>query len=892
MKRKILAGILTLTLTVPVNVFASEQRAEFNSEEYELAQNIMDKLEILEYSEGNLQDVISRVDFAVYLARLLKVNEYEMPNVTYYTDMPIDHYGLKCVNYLTEMGAFDGFGNSEFKPDDPISPIDAAKVIFNVLGYRTYATLMGGYTKAYYDLADDTELLKGFSACDNITRKELTVLLLRAGLTNIAQISSLEGENITFQSEDSETVFERYWDIYEEEGVVITAGDVSLSDKVKGKDGYVTLNDEIYRYEAQNADAILGRYVRALTERPDNGTEKLLYATVNTRKTEETYVTAKDIESYADFELKYIVDEKSDKCKVATDAKVVYNGSLAEYGVESIINNLKKGDIYLIDVTRDNLADTVIINEYETYVVGYIDKENEIIYDELTNMAVLNLENYTHKKFFSVGGGELNMDAVAKGAIINVKESNGTYADIYISNATVSGKVLGMYSDEEGLHLKIDDTEYTFDENYTSYGTWFENGVFKGRVGESFTFKLDMFGEIAYISGYSSDTKQIGYIIDIKTVHEADEYVKIKVIKSDGGIATYQTAEKTEVDGIKYKNVDAIANAIANGDGKVIGYKANEDGKITFIDTTYKSEKENDNSLTLVNPVERESWEPADSRYPGCRQWFKANQSYSGIIMASTSTVVFVVPEDASQKDEDYYGIVNWSTFEDGRQRKCASYKFGEENFFDDVIVEFDESGAEVSLIADLFVINGITQELNADDEVVYRLDGFVKGKQTSYVLEEICMKKNFKNEANSKKYTDAGQLSPGSIAQLTINSQGKVSGMRLLVDYNAGVDAQPDFANNANYGLASSSYRIVRLFCNDRKAEGLECSYFEGGVTTWKSLNSNPTVTVVDTSKKKDMVSTGTLDDILTFKLAGYKTYPLYAFAYRYQLRDVIVYK
>lgn len=877
---------------IPSLAFASEKRANFKPEEIELAQNIMNDLEILEYSEGNQQDIISRVDFAVYLARLFKINEYELSDITYYTDVSLEHYGLSSINYLTEMGAFDGYGDSEFRPDEPITPIDAAKVIFNILGYRTYASLMGGYKKAYSDLADDTGLLDGFESCNNITRNEMTVLLFRAGLTNMADISQVKGNNITFQSKDSETVFEKYWDIYEKEGVVTTAGDISMIDYQKGKDGYLTLNNEIYYYE-NNAENLLGRYVWAITFESSDSKNEIIYAVVDLKETNEKYIKAENIENYVNYSINYLGENnRVNKAKIATDARIIYNGTVAEYDISKIINNLEKGDIYLIDVTDDEYADTVIINEYKTYVVGYIDRENEIIYDELSNTQILNLEKYDHKKFFSIGGGELTIDAIAKGAVINVKESVGLYADIYISNASVTGKVTDIFTQDDELYLKVNDTEYKFDKNYISYGSWFENGVFKGRAGESFTFMLDMFGDIAYISGYASDTKQIGYIIDIKTVSESEEYVKIKLLKSDGSISTYQTELKVEIDGIKYKNVASIENAIYNGDGKIIGYKVNSDGKITFIDTTYKGERENDNSLVLVTPLERESWEPADSRYPGCRQWFKANQSYSGVIMASTSTVIFGVPEDSEQKDDDYFSILNWSTFEDGRQRKCQSYKFGKDNFFDDVVIEFDDSGASVSTIADMFVINGITQELNIDDEVVYRLDGFVKGKQTSYLVEEICMKRNFSNEANTKKYTAVNQLAPGSIVQLAINSQGRVNGMRLLVDYNESADVLPDFANNANYGLASNSYRVVRLFCNNRTNEGIQCSYFEGGVTTWKSLNSNPTVTIVDTSKSKDIVSVGTIDDIMTFKMAGYQIKPMYAFAYRFQLRDIIVYK
>ena len=894
MKQRIFAGMIALTMMLPIPVFASDNRAQLDAVECELAQNVLDKLEVLEYSKDNFNDVISRVDFAIFLARLLKVNEYELTDVTYYTDLSADHYALKCVNYLTEIGAFDGCGDSEFRPDDPISPIEAAKVIFNVLGYRTYASLTGGYPKAYYELSDMTGLLKGFSGCENITRNELTVLLLRAGLTNTNEISAIEGKNITFESENSRTLFEKYWDIYEIEGVVTTVGDITLSDTLYARDGYLTLNGESYAYGEINPEEFLGRYITALTVKSDTEEDTFLYGVVNNRKTNEIYIEADKVESYNEYNVYYSADEKQKRAKIATDAKFIYNGTLAEYGISDKINNLDKGDIYLIDVTDDEYADTVIINEYKTYVVGYIDRENETIYDELSKTAVINLENYTHKKFYGVGGGELTMNSVSKGAVINVKESNGTYADIYVSSAMITGKVMNVYTDEltGKLCVKLDEENYAFDKNYTTYGTWFENGVFKGRVGESFSFYLDMFGEIAYVGGYSTDSKLVGYIIDIKLVEDVEEFVKIKLLKADGGIESFQTAEKTEVDGTKYKSAAAIDNAISNGDGKVIVYKLNDDNEITFIDTSYtNSERETKASLYLATPKELAAEEVTwDSN--GRRQWFRSNQSYGRVIIPSTSTVVFVVPEDANEKRDEFYSTINWSSFEDGRWRMCQSYKFGEDKFYDDVIIEFSSSGTEVAKNASMFAVNSITQEVNVDNDIVYRLGGVMNGKEVSYIIDEQCMSRNFSNECNSKTYTSAGELKEGSLLQVTINSQGKISAMRLLVDSSENIDNLPSFSDNNYHGLAANSYTLSRVFCVSKKNEGFELSYTKGGNVSWRAINGTPTVTIIDTTKKKDMVSVGTVDDIPTFEMSGYQIHPMYVNAYRYNLRDIVVYK
>lgn len=894
MKRRILAGILTLVMLMSqVAVRAEEKRASLDANEQKMAGQVLSELEILEYSEANQEDIISRIDFAVFLGRLLKVNEYELTDVTYYTDIEPDHYGAKSINYLTEMGAFTGYGNSEFKPNEPIAPAEAVKAIFNILGYKTYAEFLGGYPEAYLELSEKAELLDGFEGCKNLTRGELSVLLFRSGLMPMMEITSISGGNVTFDSDESETAFERYWDIYEEDGIITTAGDITLNDSTDGTDGYLSLNDEMYYYDGTDAEKLLGRYVKAICKKAKNEKEEILYAAVDSKKTEEIYIAADDIVSYNDYVLQYYEGSREKKEVIATDAVFIHNGTLAEYGIDGILNNIDKGDVYLIDVTGDNKADTVIISEYKTYVVGHIDSENEIIYDELSGKAVLSLENFDHKKFYSAGGGELQMEAVAKGAVISVKESKAEYADVFVSNAVVSGKVTEVFSEEDKLCVRVDDKVYVFDKNYILYSTWFTNGEFNGEIGESYTFALDMFGDIAYISGYTKDAKKPGYVIDIKVVEDADETVLLKVLKSDGKVATYHTAEKTEVDGIRYQNAEEIKNAVLMGDGKVIVYKENKDGKIIYIDTTYKGENENNTSLCLATPLERASFEPADARYPGCRQWFKSSQSYSGVIVPSTATVIFSAPEDAQEKREDYFRTENWTTFPDGRQMKCQSYKLGDENFHDDIVVEFNSSGAEVSLMADLFVISGISQIADADSGVAYKIDGYTSGRQTSYIVEDGIMERNFSNESNSKVYTKISQLKPGSIVQLGINALGRVSAIRLLVDYSEDLNKLQSFADNNYHGLASNSYVIARVYCNDKKKEGFELSYQKGGDTTWKDIFGTPTVTVVDTkSERGDMVRSGLVDDIPTYKMMGDEIYPMFVYAYRMHLRDIVVYK
>ena len=107
MRNKVISVLLAVSLicVCGLNVTAESEntdiaennRANINKNEAELATKILSKLEIMEYSSNNENDIISRIDFAVYLGRLLGVDEYAQSGVTYYTDVPDDHYALTCV---------------------------------------------------------------------------------------------------------------------------------------------------------------------------------------------------------------------------------------------------------------------------------------------------------------------------------------------------------------------------------------------------------------------------------------------------------------------------------------------------------------------------------------------------------------------------------------------------------------------------------------------------------------------------------------------------------------------------------------------------------------------------------------------------------------------------
>ena len=91
MKKKIISVLLIASMICAYgfSVAAESKRGILNASEVELAAKVLSELEIMEYSVNNEQDIISGIDFAVYLGRLLGVDEQAQSDITYYTEIAI-----------------------------------------------------------------------------------------------------------------------------------------------------------------------------------------------------------------------------------------------------------------------------------------------------------------------------------------------------------------------------------------------------------------------------------------------------------------------------------------------------------------------------------------------------------------------------------------------------------------------------------------------------------------------------------------------------------------------------------------------------------------------------------------------------------------------------------
>ena len=880
---KIISILLTFTTLFQFTVFADSneksKRANIKASEQELAQNVMDRLGIMNYSADNTDDIISRIDFSVYLGRLLQIDEYSETDITYYTDVPDDHYALACLDYLTQLGGFEGTGNSEFRPNDSISPIQAAKVIFNVLGYRTYADIMGGYPAAYNKLCEETKLLDGFSGCTDITRNEMTVILLRAGFINKLGIANSKTSSVTFNSEKGKCIFEDTWDIYDDSGVLKNSGLMTLDESIITGDGNTVFNGVSYDNNGIDTEEYLGRYVRIITQKADDA-DKIIYMVADEKYNSEKRIAAKDFVKYTDGSVQYYDNDtgKEKTAKIGKSATILLNGEIVKYDVETAMK-ISKGEIILIDNNRDNAADAVIINSYNSYVAGYTDVQNELIYDKKAGSAIVDIDKYESVKIHNDSGSEISLSEITAGSIITIRESS-TMIDITLSTLSVSGIISGLGEDDGDYCFIIDGEKYIVDSYLTSNEAWFKDGSFIGKTGSEYIIYMDCFGYVTDLKSKSATDGLFGYLIKYFIDEEEDGNVRLKLYTSEGELATFDCADKVKIDGATRKSPAAIIAAIEAGDKELIFYRMNSDNKISYIDTSYRNpEKESKKTLQVSAEKER-------------RVAQLENATLNGAIRPSGETIKFIVPEVKGSNDEKDYSIETGFGFSEDEAVICKSYVMDDDNIMCDAMIVYRQADYTPNFTLELaFVVNDISQILNSDDEPVYQVEGYQRGAKRVLTFAPDVMDK-FENIASDAVITGIEDIEPGDILRVAVNDFNEIFAMQLFVDYSEGVDVMPKWGNKipTNMGFVDVQ---MRMYCKRAKDGIAEFIYDKSDTAERYIGNMNgKMITVVDTSKKKDMVRSGTIEDVQQYDVLGNAALPMYIFMFRYSPRDIVIYK
>ena len=790
---------------------------------------------IPEEADEYLEDV-TRADFALYAAIMLGVDAYAVSTTRYYTDVPVDHWGLGAINALTEMGILNGY-MGKFRPSDIITMEEAVKILSCVLGYVESEQAPESVIRAVRN-----DLVEGTDGYGTVQLFEAIQLIYNALNTEVLS-TYLIGDGY-FRADTDEILMESLYDISVIEGVVTEVYGVSADGEPRGDINSVRIEKERFECDMdENLNRYLGRYVRAYYHTDKNDVRELRLMFPQKSENKEVIINADNFNNFSlsSGALSYYDEArgKSYSVSVPKNAVVIKNGEDVTAKTAESLANLKKGTIEV--VSSDNYS-VIIIREYTNVVPGHISVDTKKVYDKYVSERIIDLQDGDEKYvgIWNEEGKRITVEEITADKILSVYASE-KYIDVYVTGKSAVG-VIEKMSDAGGRKIvTINSVEYEIDE------ALMESDRGKAiKIGQSVTLYLDMFGKVANVSEVSADGMLFGYIIDaVVTDNGLEQELKVKLLTQNNERKAFECAEKIRIDGVLKTGgaEQSAALSVSNGSPKhqVVRYKVNGDGVLSEIDTTYISEREtSENSLSVAAAK-------ADCHYDS------RAMNLGRYIIMDADTAFFGVPSEdkiADADEKDFLKVLK-SDMISGTTYHAEAYKVGTESGAADVIIIFDAFSnstgkAQLSLFVAEENIQGYDEE-RGDIEIV---SGMAEGVKKEFVIAE--------------EFSSA-TMKPGDLFRLSLNENDEITMATEYYDFETKTKTRA--GNWKNWDIEGGYVLNIRDNIMTLSTTP------NGAINQLANITGVP-ITVYDTRGQKPVCRVGSVADIVEAKNTGALVY------------------
>ena len=670
------------------------------------------------------------------------------------------------LQYVNDMGLFK-YVSEDTSANAPLTSQTALIVLTNMLGYDYVSQSRAEIMKH----ASDLKLSIGV---DTLNMNYSNVCRM---LYNAMYAERILPIHIDKGYEKSEFPFiEEYIHIKEIKGIVTDNGISALNGESNYTQDYIAIDNNVYYAGNNNARDLLGHNVMAFVAEGISETlDVLVY--ISSYETNVIEIGANDIlEIKKDLvTYKEIDGVRERKIKIASGFDYLYN-NYAEKLEDVLKLDIPYGKLILIDNNDDSKADVVHVKEYESFRISSIDKINFKVYNKNTPAAMNFNSNFKYtlvKDNEEIGFEDLKINETL--TIYFNKDRD--YADIYVTNSWVDGKITQTISNEEKLRVFINDKWYYVAQSCAD----------KVELGYKGEFYLDAEGEIIDIDPMFGTGDTYGYFMKAY-MDDAGDNMYVRMYSSNGYIEDLPIGEKIYIDAVEYTNHQLALNALSRE--QIIQYETNAKNEVIMIDTlTVTDGSENDDfncTLEKTNLVHR------------------SYGIFNGLAAADENTAIMIVPADTS--DKKGFGIGNYAMFEWDTYYTIGAYDT-RENGVSGLIVLFDSASSKSYMFVDRTI-----QTINEDGEICTKVIGLQKGQ-----VKEIL--------GSNKDFPILKSVEKGDIVSISSFSTGEVAEFSMIFEAGEAVDK---FASGAAYDtkdfygigevLGAADDRVYIDFGNDQK--------------------------------------------------------------------------
>lgn len=724
MMRKILScfiSVLVILSTVNVQIFAKT-----TSNDVGKAQKAVDLLTVMQaYSAENADENITKGEFTDIVIKATRAGEWADSADVIIKDVENDYPYTESSQKAVKLGFAENSGWNA-----AITRKEALKILIDAMGYGDYGKSQSGYEK----LARQVGITASATGKNGtLVRDDALRLIYEALNSTYLEFETKSQGKIRYRLDESRTFLSGRLKIYHKFGIMDSTQYSSLSGAPSVSENCVSISGESYESGMLNVDYLLG-YAVEFYYTEDNDRDTLLVLWKNNENSIE--ISSDDIIDYANGTYSYY-DEKGrvKYAKVTSDADYIYNGAVTTTYTDDILIP-ETGTVTLVD--NNGKYSLVVINSFKMYFtdvasgsIGVYDKNRNEMFkfdtdDSLVSYAVVDSL-----------GNSIQLTDIKANSVLSVAEAKvpdgSKIINVIVSDRTAKGTLTSDWED----YVTIGGEKIRKSDYYKKY-------VKNIAPGDSVTVYFDFNNEAVFAKKSVPDNSvYTGFIMAFGSDNGPYEKLILKTYTTAGEVMQNKLADSVRVDEYTFKDTKKLYDYIRK-DGKfncdrVIKFRLNSENEVCVIDTTIRSDKEGSNSLSN-DTVSVQGFGNKTMQYSSFGKYF-SNNTLGRVYNVGDNSIMMCIPDD----EKDYNNASRFSIM------NIKGIANNTNLYIDSVYNRNDNCEAELFVIKgtgqgtsnDAFVVSNVGEAYDeASDEIVKLVEGFVKGEEKSYFVEDDIFEK------------------------------------------------------------------------------------------------------------------------------------------------------
>lgn len=716
------------------------------------------------YTDGTFKpaNTITRAEFAKiagYLAGLGTVAEGMQSAPSTFKDVKTTDWFNGAVNLAFAQGYVKGYPDGTFKPNAAVTQAEVVTVFMRILGYND--NLPGNWPADYISKAANLGVLDDVTFASNVPATRGIVAIIGAATLDENVVSYKASDNVFEEAKKNDLPYtllsDKFKDAAANNEVLVTAVEV-------GSDSYTF---DTYDFEVTgDADGVAITGIEFADDVVVSGAPSIFAlegAMINyimNDDDEVTFVEVRDVKAPVFGAIDSISGNKieinsvkhelnegffftsgkvadsgyaNDLTDAVTPSTGVSNDAIDDFvTVDAKVKLFFDEDGKIVFISKTGVGRTLVVKSVDTKN-GKIKTETDVTVDGMgTDDDYVVLKNGAVKSLADVKAGDLIYASVVRGfdRVITIVDApvNGKLERYYANSneVVIAGKTYDVAAVNGNYGLYLVD----------SAGDEIDAGDLVDLVGSDVTAKLDGNGEVAYISGATTDNGALyGIIIDAGYETGRDDTGWIKLANKEGKQLDLDfESDYWDDEYAKADAANAIEVLVGNVDGntaifvgKLIKYELNAAGEVSqvkpAVTVTSNLQSSYDYTTAYAIPTEGEALDVDDPQTDHDRLLVDGTWRY-----VDKNTVIWDADYDGTDIDPE---LATWADIED------ADNKVRMDVYYD---------GTDIEYIV-VFELNGISDSGNKgvfvdsyddgeDDWLTFIFDGAVKefkGTDSSY---------------------------------------------------------------------------------------------------------------------------------------------------------------